>query len=246
MESEKGSLPAQADNGLFPGVLEKGTHIGLTPPLRDRGLVGYWPFDEGTGTTAYDHSGNNNTGTLTNGPTWQSGTNCKQGGCLSFDGVDDYVNAGSDSVLSNTEAITLIAWVRSNSSTQTWNTVVGKGFEKTANYSFEAYSNWIRLTIGNGTSYYTSVVYTPVLGGWFSIAGVFEKSSSSVTTLNIYINGSLLASNNYFVPLTLSDAPLGVGHSYSNGYFNGLVDDVRVYNRALSVAEILAIYNATK
>src|SRR3989344_3676813 len=58
------------------------------------GLVGYWTFDEGTGATASDSSGNNNTGTLTNGPTWTTG---KIGQALSFDGVDDYVNISNES-----------------------------------------------------------------------------------------------------------------------------------------------------
>src|SRR5690606_37741696 len=72
MESEKRADAAITDGGMLPGVLQKGTHIDLTPPTRDRGLVGYWTFDEGSGTSAYDSSGNSNTGTLTNGPTWQT------------------------------------------------------------------------------------------------------------------------------------------------------------------------------
>ena len=59
------------------------------------GLVGYWNFDEGTGTTAADSSGSGNNGTLVNGSTWTAG---KVGnGALQFDGVDDSVNAGTDS-----------------------------------------------------------------------------------------------------------------------------------------------------
>src|SRR3990167_9085959 len=56
------------------------------------GLVGYWSMNEGTGTVAGDASGNNNRGILTNGPTWVDG---KRGKALNFDGVGDYVNAGS-------------------------------------------------------------------------------------------------------------------------------------------------------
>ena len=66
------------------------------------GLVGYWNFDEGTGTTAGDSSGRGNTGTLVNGPTWVAG---KVGsGAVQFDGgaaADDFVNAGSANILDN-------------------------------------------------------------------------------------------------------------------------------------------------
>src|SRR3990167_6079208 len=71
------------------------------------GLVGYWTFDEGSGATAADSSGNNNTGTLVNGPSWTTG---KIGQALSFDGVDDLVTASG---ISNTpSAFTLSAWIK--------------------------------------------------------------------------------------------------------------------------------------
>jgi len=71
------------------------------------GVVGSWHFDEGSGTTAYDTSGNDNDGTI-NGATWVDG---KFGRALDFDGVDDYVEIPDDSSLDITEAITIEAWV---------------------------------------------------------------------------------------------------------------------------------------
>ena len=68
------------------------------------GLVGHWTFDEGSGTTANDSSGNNNTGTLTNGPTWTTG---KIGQALNFGGPNDYVGAGNIAV---TNAQTKLTW----------------------------------------------------------------------------------------------------------------------------------------
>ncbi len=70
------------DKEAFPGVIAKGTNLTLSPLYNTQGLVGYWNFDEGSGTVAYDTSGNNNHGTLMNSPTWKSDTDCVAGGCL--------------------------------------------------------------------------------------------------------------------------------------------------------------------
>jgi hypothetical protein len=78
-----------------------------TPDLLT-GLIGHWTFDEGSGTTVADSSGNNNTGTLVNGPTWDTG---KIGGALSFDGSDDYVDASNLSY--NTDyPLTVSLWIQ--------------------------------------------------------------------------------------------------------------------------------------
>src|SRR3990167_283101 len=73
------------------------------------GLVGYWNFDEGSGATVADSSGNGNTGTLTNGPTWTTG---KIGQALSFDGSNDYVDAGTGSSLNLASSLTVSAWIK--------------------------------------------------------------------------------------------------------------------------------------
>src|SRR3989344_3227356 len=77
------------------------------------GLVGHWTFDEGSGTTAQDSSGNNNTGILTNGPTWTTG---KIGQALNFDGVDDYVDVANESNFDfeRTDPFSISLWVNYN------------------------------------------------------------------------------------------------------------------------------------
>jgi len=79
-------------------------------PVDPSNLMGYWTFDENSGSYTYDYSGFNNTGTLTNGPTWAAG---KFDYALQFDGSNDYVDAGNSSSLSPTNAITIEAWVKS-------------------------------------------------------------------------------------------------------------------------------------
>ena len=87
--------------------------VGTNKRLIDQaqGLVGYWPFDEGSGNIAKDYSGNGNDGTLVNGPTWTTG---KVGGALSFDGVDDYVRVINSASI-NTSLTTVLAFIKYNS-----------------------------------------------------------------------------------------------------------------------------------
>jgi hypothetical protein len=167
-----------------------------------------------------------------------------RGGCLSFDGVDDWVNAGNGGSMNATSAITIGGWVKSNSSSQSWCTVIGKGFEKNANYSFRANSNWIGVIIGNGTTYNGTGSYVPTVGQWFHMVGVLTTINNT-TKINVYINGTFLQTATIAWPLTTSEASFGIGHSYSYNYWSGLIDDVRIYNRALSAQEIQAIYSAT-
>jgi hypothetical protein len=115
LESTKYRSNTSLSKPNLPGVLSYGSNQALSPLYNTSGLVGYWPFDEGTGTIAYDKSGNNNNGTLLNGPTWTSG---KVGGALSFDGVNDYVNVGTSTILKNiTSSITMSTWAMLTSQT---------------------------------------------------------------------------------------------------------------------------------
>src|SRR3990167_10785875 len=92
--------------GLVFGILPVSQANAAAPT---NGLIGYWAFEEQSGTTAGDSSGNGNTGTLTNGPTWTTG---KVGsGALSFDGVNDGVNLGTPNSLNITGAVTVSAWI---------------------------------------------------------------------------------------------------------------------------------------
>jgi len=96
----------------LPGVIAMGTNLNLSPIYNSTGLVGYWNFDETSGTTAIDSSGYGNTGTLMNGPTRKTGTDCKVGGCLSFDGSSSSVNIVNGTSLNITSAITIEAMVK--------------------------------------------------------------------------------------------------------------------------------------
>ncbi|MGC8776172.1 MAG: LamG domain-containing protein, partial [Minisyncoccia bacterium] len=221
------------DGGIDPALYEVGTNLSISPFVG--GLVGYWSFDEGSGTTAYDMSGNGNNGTLVNGPTWTTG---KVGGALSFDGVDDYVNINSVNPFRN--PFTVSVWVRFNAvnkgsdnailghGSATLNNGLHLGERRTRGY-FGFYSNDIQSNS------------TLLANMWYHISFIYDGRKK------IYINGVLDASgaSNVYQSTALN-AEIG-RYPWSTGWLlNGLIDEVRIYNRALSDAEIQAIYNATK
>src|SRR3989338_1050752 len=95
----------------------------ISKPPANLGLVGYWSMNENSGTVASDFSGNGNRGILTNGPTWVDG---KRGKALNFDGVDDYVNAGSAGNFERTNSFTVSLWIKRNPNPTVTEAVVAK------------------------------------------------------------------------------------------------------------------------
>lgn len=231
------------------------------PANERRGLVGHW-IGGGSGYTWTDRSGLGNHGTLTNGPLWKLGV----GGYRSsiyLDGVNDYVAVSSTSDLqfSSGDKITISAWVKP-SSFGNYSTVLIK--DRTAgsargNYAFR---------IGNGASdqqkltfYYASALNTYHVyqadadsfntTDWWHIAVTYTFATAS--SAQLYINGQAVAGSwvvltGSSAPLTAAD-PLWIGaNKYGAGIterFNGQVDDVRIYNRVLSQAEIVNMARRT-
>lgn len=205
---------------------------------RDESLVGHWRFNEGQGNTAYDSSGYGNHGTIY-GATWASPA-------LHFDGVDDYVNAGNNSSLALVDKLTIEAWVKFDG--LKWvNSIVNKG-DETLNKLYwlghlPYYGDYIWfLEFGDNTARDTVKYYhTPNLGEWYHVAATFDNGLAK-----IYINGAKQAEKTSAVTsMDTNDysAIIG-GYLGSSHSFDGTIDEVRIYNRALSDSEILADYNA--
>ena len=207
------------------------------------GLVGWWKFDETNGTVAYDSSGNGNDGNLTNGPTWASG---KIGGALSFDGVDDYVLIPATSDL-DLQTLSISAWVYSSNYVQD-----GFIFEKTTNGELNTQYN---LFLGSNNKIYWrtkppnagyengDLKTDTNLSSWNLISGTYDGTSKK-----IYVNSDMVASMSWSSPVDTNPngisiigafARISIGSDY---FFNGTIDDVRIYDRALSAAEVQALY----
>jgi hypothetical protein len=184
----------------------------------------------------YDKSGNGFNGTLTNGPTFNSGS----GGSIVFDGVDDFVSLPINSSF-NTPSITFELWANLNSTAArhilmlNWQ---GNSFEVNSDRSVAMfnYSSGGQLGATSAASIFD-------WGSWTHFLGTYDDSAQ---TLNTYINGSLVATR-ASTPSTIYNVSVHkiAGTNYSLG-INGKVSIARHYNKALSSTEVLQNYNATK
>jgi glucose/arabinose dehydrogenase len=200
------------------------------------GLVASYGFEEGSGPTVSDASGKNNTGTLAN-TTWSSAG--KHGSALSFDGTSSVVTVPAASSLDLTSGMTLEAWVNPSAAGGSWRTVVFR--ERTDGMLYSLYAN-------NGSDRPVGQVFlanaerdaagttTVALNTWTHLAATYDGAA-----VRLYVNGSLVSTTPTTGSLAPSSRALKIGgNSIWGEYYRGLIDDVRVYNRALSGAEITA------
>ncbi len=200
------------------------------------GLVIYLPFDEGTSTVASDISGNGNNGALTNGPTWASGVG---GNAVSLDGSNDFVIVPNAPELEVGDPATFSAWIY-----MTWNTP-----------AFNPPILTLRDTGGTRYSFHvggSSDGSTDALGLWDG-ASYLVASDTAITknawhlwtavvsggTTTFYVDGVQFGSPIALTPSSASGKPLHIGVSDGvDEHFEGKIDDVRIYNRALTGSEI--------
>ncbi len=213
-----------------------------TPATLTSGLVAYWKLDDGSGTTATDASGNGYHGTLVNmnpGTDWVSG---KIGVALDFDGSNDYVDIGSG--LSPLTDFTVAAWVNPVKSDVDLH-IISKGNNGT-NTQWELTTSTVSGQVdfrawssGTGPSGVRSTLSLPV-GSWTHVVGTYDG-----TTWRIYWNGVLDNTSTMPGPVaTAYNIYIGaVDIVGSPGQFwEGLIDDVRIYDRVLTDSEIQSLY----
>jgi PKD repeat protein len=204
------------------------------------GLAAEWHLDDGNGTTAADTSGNGNNGTLVNNPAWADGKIDK---ALRFDGTNDYVHCGQGSSLKITGAITVEAWVN-------W-TGAGNPYlvTKTGGHGHRSYDlsgnedGTVEFRVGGAdcNTMKSSGTITIPAGEWVHLAGTYEPSSY----VRLFVDGALAKENIVSIPGSQGDNGLSwyIGAREGNqGWFNGTIDEVKIYNRALSADEIRADY----
>lgn len=207
----------------------------------NRGLVGWWRFNEGTGTNAFDLSGNGNTGTLSGStlPVWTNGV---FGGALYVTTTHSYVLVNSSSSLDITNDITVSCWVKGGSQSGAKGIVTKDGgsvqgwmlFWVSGKCQFDARAASSYNSSGASTNGIDTGTYHMVTGErtgsmlsiW--IDGVLSKQTDSGHTQSIAADGTSIHIGDY--------------NSGTTDQLTGSIDDVRIYSRALSATEVLNLY----
>ena len=199
-------------------------------------LVAHWKLDEGSGNTVYDSSTSGNNGTFKGDPQWVAGY---YGGALEFDSTDDNIDCGNDDSLNIADEITLSAWINmaQRPDVDTWYTIPWKegaysmylyGADNTlTNLAADFWLDTGRADIWNGPD----IDIPPNV--WTHIAVTFNG-----TDFEFYVNGEHDYTQNE--PATIEISAINLLFTEDGSNFRCLVDDVRIYNRALTQPEILA------
>ena len=202
------------------------------------GIVGFWSFDENSGTTAADASGNNNIGTLSNGPGWVSPGRVGTAALRFNDASLQSVSVASSASLNPTAGITLAAWIYATN----WNgnrRILQKG-DGDDQYRLLAEGGQFKFHL-NGVGTLTTAL--PAANAWVHVAATWNGS-----TMILYFNGVQQATTPAGGTLATTANTLRIGSKNGSGasgdYFLGLLDEVRIYNRGLSSSEVVTVMNA--
>lgn len=209
------------------------------------GLVGWWKLDEGTGTSVSDSSWKGNTGTFVSAPTWN--VNCKRDKCLSFNGTSDYVTVADSASLTLTSAMSLSMWFKTSTSVA----VSSKGLvvkddlstKRAWLFIHQISSDAVGFGSSTGAALCTIIITGSAVDGlWHHYVGTADG-----TVIRLYKDG-VEASNGSCVGTITASAgvPVTIGafDNVASRFSTGQIDDVRIYNRTLSVQEVKDLYNA--
>lgn len=213
------------------------------------GLLGYWRFDEGSGATAKNTASDAFHGTIVNGPAWVESHAAVAlepvaANCLKFDGVSGHVEV-ADSADLNAYPLTASAWFRTTNGASVVQGIVGKYADGSGNgWTIVVQNGRLRAlylrSFGNIALDVTSAA-SVADGGWHHSALVVDASGG-----RLYLDGTLIGSSAWPGPpgAPTSTEPLQIGryHTYPNR-FVGAIDEIALWNRALTAAEVLSLKN---
>jgi len=212
----------------------------------NKDLVLHLAMNEGHGGKVYDLSGYGNHGTLKNfafPPTVDSGWNPgRKGVGLNFDGSDDYINCGNNPSLNLIDALAIEAWIKTTT-VATEGMILARATKKADHvYFISVYGGYFRLGVANGTTFGTGDLLhgTTVIndGIWHHVAGIFDGAY-----LKVYVDGRLDNQKAKTTKPTSLTTTVAIGNQLGYSlYFDGAIDEVRIYRRALISAEIRERY----
>lgn len=202
-------------------------------PSPDAGLVGAWGFDETAGTTAADSSGKGNAGTISGATRVTAG---RRGGALAFNGEDNWVTVPGSASLRLGEALTLEGWAYPTAGGSSWRAMMVK--ETTTGLAWALYPAGDRGVPGghvaSTSEHWASAAAKPRLNAWTHYAVTYDGAQ-----IRLYVNGVLAGSRAQSGPVAAGSRPLRFGGTAMwPEWFEGRLDELRVYDRALSAEEI--------
>lgn len=245
LESEKQGIKAYEDGGSDLSRFEVGSDLSIWSTAS--GVVGYWPFN-GSGNISdgqtggledYSGGGNNGTASNTNGA-GMSFIGGKVGSAIKLDGADDHVRCGTSPSLTPAN-ISVIAWAKGDNFSS-WHGIISNMTSWGTGFSLQMGPNQKIAAMVSGS--YLTTSWAPQTGAWYHVVATHQASNN----LNIlYVNGKEENRNTQSISYEPgAKTYIGVFYTSPSLLFNGTIDEVMVYNRALSPYEVRAIYNATK
>jgi hypothetical protein len=215
--------------------------------FEDYRLIAQWRLDETEGTIAYDSIGGNN-GTCNGGPLWMPADG-KVGGALQFDGTDDYLS--TPFILDPSKGpFSVFTWIYGGAPGQVIISQADITFDTPVGPSTKPGSTWLgmelsegKLMTGLGDLYFDTLVSESVINDfqWHHVGFVYDADTLH---RKLYVDGALVVEDTTVVVGDASDQGLYIGASKdleTGSFFSGLIDDVRIYNVALTAKEIAAL-----
>ncbi len=229
-----GDSPSYKLSSGYVEQLEQAIQLNVLPS----GLVGYWPMNTGAGIQAYDTTTNNNHGVLTNSPTWVDGKVGEQ--ALGFPGGSNtYTDQGDTN--DQTGSFTLSAWINPDDTSIVGQRIIAKdnGSQGWAVSLGDGGTGQIRFFTRETSPIATDTGNVISADSWHHVAAVFDTSEDIKT---IYVNGVQEARDT-----GVTGDPVNNGSNLHFGKeFDGSIDEVRIYNKALTENEIFDQYTATE
>jgi len=202
-------------------------------------LAGYWNLDEGAGNVVHDRSGNGNHGTIY-GATWGQGF---FGGGLQFNGADNYVEIPTSDSLEIDETVSVAAWINWNDAGDTWLCILANGQQggPWENYGLfvNRTSRFVYFTLSLDDAHVTQQTPNNAIesGRWQHVCATWDGAAA-----RIYVDGAVLLDQAQSGALTAPGLPLRLGHRNGSAhYYNGIMDDVAVFDHVLTEADILDV-----
>jgi len=217
--------------------------VSLTVNMANADIVTYWSLDDSNGNLARDSLGRSD-GILKGNPEWAKG---QFSAALKFDGDGDYVDCGGGSSLSNpntwadiTDTITVAAWINITTVPTSWSAIVTKG---NSAWRLSTYENQKKLhfAVTGQPNWYSADGNTEVSADeWHHVCGKYDGQK-----IALYVDGKLDGTKNYTEGITTNghNVYIGGNEEEAERYFHGLIDDVVIFDHALSKDEIIQLYS---